>query len=141
MSHPASPPLIDRHTHLEGAQDPVWVRAEALRRGLTVPPSLIGLWEGTAAPFEGFIEAFLFGAALLDSRSAVREAALASDVTPHPLPRMLAAGVRCALGTDDPGVIPCDLTTESAAARAMGLDDDALATLRRNGAEDAWCLS
>lgn len=310
MSHPAIPPLIDRHTHLEGSLDPAWVRAEAERRGSTVPRSLLGLWEGAATPFDGFIEAFLFGAALLDSRSAVREAALAaarrtrdaggagfdlwvsphflvvhraqitlddfwlgleeglaeasswglascvvldavnhfgpkhghsvlnlvlpelppfvkgfstgglegssfrewapvfdraraaglriaahagengpganvreavleggvarivhglradeatfallaergipvdvcpssngalaSDVTPHPLPRMLAAGVRCALGTDDPGVIPCDLTTETAAARAMGLTDDDLATLRRHGAEDAWCLA
>jgi adenosine deaminase len=67
--------------------------------------------------------------------------ALAADVVPHPLPRMLAAGVRCALGTDDPGVAPCDLGTEAAAARAMGLDATALETLRRNGAEDAWCLA
>jgi adenosine deaminase len=53
---------------------------------------------------------------------------------------MLSAGVRCALGTDDPGVIPCDLHTEVAAAKAMGLDALALARLRRNGAQDAWCL-
>ena len=66
--------------------------------------------------------------------------ALAADVVPHPLPRMLRAGVRCALGTDDPGVIPCDLATEATAARSMGLDDTALAAMRRNGAEDAWCL-
>ena len=64
MSHLAIPPLIDRHTHLEGALDPVWVRAEAERRGWAVPPSLLGLWGGNATPFEGFIEAFLFGAAL-----------------------------------------------------------------------------
>ncbi len=66
--------------------------------------------------------------------------ALAQDVQPHPLPRMLRAGLRCALGTDDPGVIPCDLDTEVLAARLMGLDEAAMATLRRNGAEDAWCL-
>jgi adenosine deaminase len=67
--------------------------------------------------------------------------ALAADVNPHPLPQMLAAGVRCALGTDDPGVIPCNLETESAAAQTMGLDAAALATLRQYGAEDAWCLA
>jgi adenosine deaminase len=66
--------------------------------------------------------------------------ALAADVCPHPLPQMLQAGVRCALGTDDPGVIPCDLGTEAEAARAMGLDPSALAILRENGAADAWCL-
>jgi adenosine deaminase len=66
---------------------------------------------------------------------------LAPDVDPHPLPRMLLAGVRCALGTDDPGVVPCDLNTELTAAGDMGLDDLALARLRRNGAEDAWCLA
>lgn len=303
-------PLIDRHTHLEGALDPAWVRRESNRRGLGLPASLEALWSGQAVPFDGFIEAFLFGAALLDSREAVREAtlaaarrtqaagglgfdlwvsphflvvhrrqiqldafwrgledgfseirtwglrscvvldavnhfgpkhgqavldlalpelpafvkgfstgglegcpfrdwapvfdraraaglriaahagengsssnvrdavleggvsriihgiradaatldllakrhipvdvcpssnrALASDVIPHPLPRMLLAGVRCALGTDDPGVIPCDMNTEVAAARDMGLDDIALARLRQNGAEDAWCLT
>ena len=309
MSDPEAVPLIDRHTHLEGSLDPTWVRREADLRGLGLPGSLEALWSCRVVSFEGFIEAFLFGAALLDSREAVREAvlavarrthkaggagfdlwvsphflvvhrgqitldafwrgleeglaeargrglhscvvvdavnhfgpkhghavldlvlpglppfvkgfstgglegcpfrdwapvfdrartaglrtaahagengpganvreavleggvsrivhgiraddatlellaerripvdicpssngALAADVNPHPLPRMLRAGVRCALGTDDPGVIPCDLDTESAAARRMGLEDTALATLRRNGAEDAWCL-
>lgn len=309
MNDPSVFPLIDRHTHLEGGLDPAWVRREAARRNLGLPASLDLLWAGRAIPFEGFIEAFLFGAGLLDSREAVREAtlavarrtlaaggagfdlwtsphflvvhrrqlsledfwlglqegfaaaeamglracvvvdavnhfgpkhgeavldlvlpglpafvkgfstgglegcpfrdwapvfdraraaglriaahagengpgshvreavleggvsrivhgirageatfellaerripvdvcpssnrALAADVDPHPLPRMLRAGVRCALGTDDPGLIPCDLDTEAAAARRMGLDAAALATLRRHGAEDAWCL-
>jgi len=306
---PPAPPLIDRHTHLEGSLDPEFVRRESGRRGFALPASLETLWSGAAVPFEGFIEAFLFCAAFLDSREAVREATLAvarrtqkaggrgfdlwasphflvahlkqipldafwrgleeglseartwglrscvvvdavnhfgpkhghavldlvlpelpdfvrgfstgglegcpfrdwapvfdrarvagltiaahagengpgsnvrealleggvarivhgiradeatlqllaerntpvdicpssnralvADVEPHPLPRMLKVGVRCALGTDDPGVIPCDLDTEVAAARRMGLDEEALATLRRNGAEDAWCL-
>jgi len=66
--------------------------------------------------------------------------ALAADVAPHPLPRMLQAGVRCALGTDDPGVILCDLATEAASAQGMGLTEADVALLRRHGAEDAWCL-
>jgi len=302
-------PLIDRHTHLEGGLEPAWVREASRCRGLLLPSSLETLWSGQAVPFEGFIEAFLFGASLLDSRGAIRDAvlavarrtkmaggagfelwasphflvvhraqlsleafwqgldeglaesramglsacvvidavnhfgpkhgqavldlvlpelpdfvkgfstgglegcpfrdwapvfdraraaglriaahagengpgtnvreaileggveriihgiradeatldllaelripvdvcptsnrALAADVQPHPLPRMLAAGVRCALGTDDPGVIPCDLGTERLACRSMGLDDEALAQVRTHGAEDAWCL-
>lgn len=309
MNDPSVPPLIDRHTHLEGGLDPAWVRRQADLRGLSLPGSLETLWSGAVVPFEQFIEAFLFGGALLDSRKAVREATLAvtrrtlaaggagfdlwasphflvvhrrqlslddfwlglqegfsdaealglraclvvdavnhfgpkhgqavldlvlpdlpafvkgfstgglegcpfrdwapvfdraraaglriaahagengpghnvreavleggvarivhgiradaatfellaerripvdvcpssnrglaADVDPHPLPRMLRAGVRCALGTDDPGLIPCDLDTEAAAARHMGLDEAALVTLRRHGAEDAWCL-
>ena len=309
MDDPLIHPLVDRHTHLEGCLDPAWVRNEAGRRELTITGPLEALWSGSAVPFEGFIEAFLFGAALLDSREAVREAvravarrtlasggvgfdlwasphflvvhrgqitldafwrgleeglaealaqglrgcvvldavnhfgprhghavldlvlpglppfvkgfstgglegcpfrdwapvferaraaglriaahagengpgsnvreavleggvsrivhglraddatfdllaergvpvdvcpssnrALAADVAPHPLPRMLRAGVRCALGTDDPGVIPCDLRAEWDAARAMGLGAPELAALARNSAEDAWCL-
>jgi adenosine deaminase len=306
---PSVPPLIDRHTHLEGALDPTWVRQESDRRGLGLPVALETLWSGAAVPFVGFIEAFLFGCTLLDGRETIREAtrgvvrrtlkaggrgfdlwvsphflvvhrrqitldafwrgleeglseataqgvracvvvdavnhfgpthgqavldliepelpafvkgfstgglegcpfrdwapifdrarraglriaahagengpgtnvreavleggvsrivhgiradeatfdllaerripvdicpssnrALAADMTPHPLPRMLEAGVRCALGTDDPGLIPCDLETEALAALNMGLDEAALATLRQHGAEDAWCL-
>lgn len=68
-------------------------------------------------------------------------ALLAADVTPHPLPRMLRAGVRCALGTDDPGLIPCDLASERMKATAMGLTAMELAALERFGEEDAWCLS
>lgn len=310
MTPPGALPLVDRHTHLEGALDPAWVRAEAARRGLVPPADLEALWSGAAVPFQGFITAFLFGATLLDRREAVTEAALAvarrtqaaggtgfdlwtsphflvshlkqismedfwrgleeglaeaarmglrscvvldavnhfgpkhghsvlnlclpglppfvrgfstgglegwpfrewapvfdraraaglriaahagengpgshvrdavldggvarivhgiraddatlallaergipvdvcptsnralaPDVAPHPLPRMLAAGVRCALGTDDPGVIPCDLGTEAAAAAALGLGPGDLDRLRRHGAEDAWCLA
>jgi adenosine deaminase len=307
---PGPLPLIDRHTHLEGSLDPAWVRKEGDRRGQEPPASLVALWSGAAVPFEGFIEAFLYGASLLNSRGAVREAvlavgrrtraaggqgfdlwasphflvvhrrqieldafwrgleeglseartwglrscvvldavnhfgpkhghavldlvlpelppfvkgfstgglegcpfrdwaavfdrarsaglriaahagengpgsnvreavleggvsrivhgiraddatldllaerrvpvdvcpssnrSLAPDVAPHPLPRMLLAGVRCALGTDDPGVVPCDLSTEFAAAGSMGLDGPGLVRLRQNGAEDAWCLA
>lgn len=308
--HPPDPPLIDRHTHLEGSLEPAWVRQQSEVRHLAPPASLEALWAGQTVPFEAFIEAFLFGAALLDSREAIRQATLAAanrtrrcggtgfdlwvsphflvvhraqltldafwrgleeglgearslglagcvvvdavnhfgprhgqavldlvlpdlptfvkgfstgglegcpfrdwapvfdrarsaglrvaahagengpganvreavleggvarivhgvradgptldllaerqipvdicpssnrallaDLGPHPLPRMLRAGVRCALGTDDPGVIPCDLETETAAARAMGLTERELDTLRRHGAEDAWCLA
>ncbi len=303
-------PLIDRHVHLEGGLDPAWVRGEAALRDVALPSSLEALWRGEVQPFEAFIEAFLFGAQLLNSEAAVtaaveaitartlraggagfdlwcspsalvshwkllsleafwrglergltsaraqglracvvvdavnhfgpdhghavldliagdlpsfvvgfstgglervpfrqwapvfdrarnlglriaahagengdgdqvREAIweggvsrivhglrsdratlellaerripvdicpssnalLAADVQPHPLPRMLAAGVRCALGTDDPGVIPCDLTTEREAARALGASAVDLAQMHRFGAEDAWCLT
>ncbi len=67
-------------------------------------------------------------------------ALLAGEVQPHPLPRMLAAGVRCALGTDDPGVIPCDLASERAKALGFGLSEEDLQTMQRFGAEDGWCL-
>jgi adenosine deaminase len=302
-------PLIDRHTHLEGALDPAWVRRQAEARGLALPLTLEALWRGESQPFEAFIEAFLFSAKLLDSRGAIRDAVgavaqrtlnaggsgfdlwcspsflvshlrqislndfwrgleegldlaqsqslrgsvvvdavnhfgpahghavldlldqdlpsfvagfstgglervpfrewapvfdrarklglkiaahagengdtaqvreavleggvsrivhglradeatwellaerrvpvdvcpssnalLTADVSPHPLPRMLSLGVRCALGTDDPGVIPCDLRTEADMARSFGLHAKDLEAMRRYGAEDAWCL-
>ncbi|MFN8010881.1 MAG: hypothetical protein U0P81_05700 [Holophagaceae bacterium] len=75
---------------------------------------------------------------LTSNRGLVPELA---DPASHPLPRMLRAGVRCALGTDDPGVLPCDLPGEWAAARALGLTDAEMADLARNAAQDAWCLA
>lgn len=67
--------------------------------------------------------------------------ALLPDLGPHPLAAMLDAGVRCALGTDDPGVMPCDLPGEWAEAQALGLGNEALVALRRHALEDAWCLA
>lgn len=307
------PPGIDRHTHLEGSLDPVWVRARAASRGLGIPGTAEALWLGEAQAFEGFIEAFLFasgflideqsveaallaalgrlpssadgprgldvwlsphflvahrrqlsldslwrglesGIARLDAEGVkvavildavnhfgpahghavldlvgpdlppfvrgfstgglervpfrewapvfdrarklglriaahagengpganVREAildgaverivhgvraasdpsllellaergipvdvcptsnqALIPDLGPHPLPQMLAAGVRCALGTDDPGVIPCNMASEWAKASALGVNEAGLALLKRHAIEDAWCL-
>ena len=67
-------------------------------------------------------------------------AALVSDLEAHPLPAMLRAGVRCALGTDDPGLIPCDLAGEWAKARDLGLDERELGLLKRFAVEDAWAL-
>lgn len=66
--------------------------------------------------------------------------ALVPDLGTHPLPEMLRAGVRCALGTDDPGVMPCTIPGEWAEAQGLGLSLEELDTLRRNAVEDAWCL-
>lgn len=67
--------------------------------------------------------------------------ALVPDLGPHPLAQMLRAGVRCALGTDDPGVMPCDIPGEWRAALGLGLTQEEQATLCRHAVEDAWCLA
>jgi adenosine deaminase len=67
--------------------------------------------------------------------------ALVPDLGPHPLPGLLRAGVRCALGTDDPGVIPCDITWEWQQAQGLGLTESELTTLKKNAVEDAWCMA
>ena len=66
--------------------------------------------------------------------------ALVPDLGAHPLPALLRAGVRCALGTDDPGVIPCTLPGEWAQAQALGLTGAELDALVRMRRTDAWCL-
>jgi aminodeoxyfutalosine deaminase len=40
----------------------------------------------------------------------------------HPLPELVAAGIRCSLSTDDPAMFGTDLTTEYAEAAARGLN-------------------
>jgi len=66
--------------------------------------------------------------------------ALVPDLGSHPLPRLLRAGVRCALGTDDPGVIPCTLPGEWAQAAALGLTDAEREAVLEHACSDAWCL-
>ncbi len=59
------------------------------------------------------------------------------SLTEHPLPRLLAAGVRCTLSTDDPFCFGNSLTDEYLAASAMGVSLAGLADLARNGFEVA----
>lgn len=65
---------------------------------------------------------------------------LVPSLVQHPLPHMLRSGVRCALGTDDPGIIPCSLSTEETHARRLGLTEEELEKLWVHGEADAWCL-
>jgi adenosine deaminase len=54
----------------------------------------------------------------------------------HPLPRLLAAGVRCSLGADDPLMFGPTLLGEYEVARSeLGLDDHQLAALARTSVE------
>jgi adenosine deaminase len=66
--------------------------------------------------------------------------ALVPDLGSHPLPALLRAGVRCALGTDDPGLIPCTLPGEWALAKGLGLTRAELARVGTHACADAWCL-
>jgi adenosine deaminase len=67
--------------------------------------------------------------------------ALVPDLGAHPLPELLRSGVRCALGTDDPGVIPCDIPWEWEQAKGLGLSEAELQTLHNQAVVDAWCMS
>ncbi len=67
--------------------------------------------------------------------------ALVPDLGHHPLPELLRAGVRCGLGLDDPGVIPCTMEGEWALAKGLGLSTEELDRLATYGVEDAWCMA
>src|SRR5712691_7487280 len=57
--------------------------------------------------------------------SNVRTRAVAS-LEEHPLPRLVEAGVRCSVSTDDPVMFDTDLTREYEAVEALGLDPRSL---------------
>lgn len=52
--------------------------------------------------------------------SNIRTGAVAS-LAEHPLSRLVAAGVRCSISTDDPAMFDTDLTRDYEAARTLGL--------------------
>lgn len=45
-----------------------------------------------------------------------------SSLADHPLPRLVAAGVRCSISTDDPAMFDTDLARDYEAATSFGLD-------------------
>jgi aminodeoxyfutalosine deaminase len=57
--------------------------------------------------------------------SNLRTGAVAS-LDEHPLPHLVAAGVRCSVSTDDPAMFDTDLSRDYAAAESLGLDPRAL---------------
>ena len=95
---------------------------------------------GVRAASHPDIVALLAGRAIPVDICLTSNRSLVPDLDPHPLPALLRAGVRCALGTDDPGLIPCSLPGERDLARGLGLTAAELQDLARHGAEDAWCL-
>jgi aminodeoxyfutalosine deaminase len=91
------------------------------------------------------------GIRAVDDPNLVRELAdrgLVLDVTPisnvrtgavrsldeHPLPRLVGAGVRCSVSTDDPVMFDTDLTREYEAVEALGIDPRALYQAALDGA-------
>src|SRR5207302_383561 len=44
-----------------------------------------------------------------------------TDLADHPLPRLVAAGVTCSIGTDDPAMFGTDLGAEHDIARSLGV--------------------
>jgi aminodeoxyfutalosine deaminase len=48
------------------------------------------------------------------------------DLSSHPLPRLIAAGLTCTLATDDPAMFGTDLGTEHEIARSLGVDPKGL---------------
>jgi aminodeoxyfutalosine deaminase len=84
--------------------------------------------------------------------SNLRTGAVAS-LDEHPLPRLVAAGVRCSISTDDPAMFDTDLSRDYEAATSFGLsprsfyeagvagalcDDETRARLERIGRDHDW---
>ena len=84
--------------------------------------------------------------------SNLRTGAVAS-LEQHPLPKLVTAGVRCSISTDDPAMFETDLARDYEAAASLGLspraayeagfagalcDDETRARLRRIGDSHDW---
>jgi aminodeoxyfutalosine deaminase len=67
--------------------------------------------------------------------SNLRTGAVAS-LAEHPLPKLVEAGVRCSISTDDPAMFDTDLTRDYDAARSLGVDPG---SAYEAGVEGALC--
>jgi len=58
---------------------------------------------------------------------------IVASLAAHPLPRLVAAGVRCSISTDDPTLFGTDLTLDYEAAVSLGLEPRSLIRLDSDG--------
>jgi adenosine deaminase len=66
--------------------------------------------------------------------------ALVPEIKLHPLKTMMDAGIMCALGTDDPGIIYTDMDTEWKQASKLLNSAVHMERLRQNAISGAWSL-
>jgi adenosine deaminase len=117
-----------------------WAGAESVREGLELPVSRIG--HGVRSIEDhGLVEE-------LAERGTVLEVCPTSNVVlgiyptyeEHPLPRLMAAGVRVALGSDDPPYFGASIGGEyRVCERTYGLDEEELRGITRTAIEGAFC--
>ena len=87
------------------------LQADRLRHGIRIEED------------EGLVREAVARGTVLDvcPLSNLRTGAVAS-LADHPLPRLVAAGVRCSISTDDPAMFDTDLSRDYEAATSFGLD-------------------
>jgi adenosine deaminase len=117
-----------------------WAGPESVREGLQLPVSRIGHGVRSIEDPELVEE--------LAERGTVLEVCPTSNVVlgiyptyeEHPLPRLMAAGVRVTLGSDDPPYFGASIGGEYAVCREhFGFDDESLRGITRTAIEAAFC--
>jgi adenosine deaminase len=117
-----------------------WAGAESVRAALGLPVRRIA--HGVRAIEDPAL------VAELAEREIVLECCPTSNVVlgvfpsweEHPLPRLMAAGVRVTLGSDDPPYFGASIGGEYAVCRErFGFDDEALGRITRSAIEAAFC--
>jgi aminodeoxyfutalosine deaminase len=142
---------MELHVHLEGTVRAGTLLQIAGRNGIALPADseagLAGLYE--FRDFAHFVETWLLDVCPISNLRTGVVASLAA----HPLPDLVAAGVRCSVSTDDPAMFGTDLSIEYQAASRLGVlpgtiyqaglhgalcDEETSAALRRAGEACDW---
>ena len=146
-----TPSRIELHVHFEGTVGPAALTDLARRNSvaLPTPDELAALYAQRDLEHVGRLWHLITSPARLrhgisavdhpDLLAAIAEQAIVLDVCPtsnvclgtvaslaeHPLPRLVAAGVRCSISTDDPALFGTDLSREHEIAGSLGLSEQA----------------